>query len=362
MREAFLSAEAMPFLRSQIRASSAFPSHSPSAFLQSIMPAPDLSLTSLTCLAVMAMVGFAVSSFCSSSLGSSLGSAFLASDSALSALVCASTSAAKSSSRFSMPSPRVYLTKRLIEIFSPSSAVTSLITSSTVLALSLMKSCLSRAFSFTILSSRPCTIFSLMFSGLESMSSIFICTSLSAATIAGSTSSGEMYSISGHAATCMAMSAMSALNRSPRATKSVSQFTSTRTPRRAPAWMYEPTAPSAAMREAFLSAEAMPFFLSQTRASSSSPPHSPSAFLQSIMPAPDFSRTDLTCAAVMPVVDAAGTAVSSFFCVCLGASFVASTGAGAACVHFGVESRSDLQHAGRVARHEIDTRNRHLYE
>jgi hypothetical protein len=45
---------------------------------------------------------------------------------------------------------------------------------------------------------------------------------------------------------------------SPRATKSVSQLTSTITPRRAPLWMYAPTAPSAAMRDAFLSAEAMP--------------------------------------------------------------------------------------------------------
>ena len=127
-----------------------------------------------------------------------------------------------------------------------------------------MKSCLMSAFSLTILSRRPWTIFSRMFSGLESMSSIFICTSRSFSIMAGSTSSGETYSMSGHAATCMATSATSSLNLSPRATKSVSQFTSHTTPRREPEWMYAPMAPSAAMRDAFLSAEAMPFLRSQT--------------------------------------------------------------------------------------------------
>ena len=206
-------------------------------------------------------------------------------------------------------------------------AVASLMMSSTVLVVSLMKSCLMSAFSLTILSRRPWTIFSRMFSGLESMSSIFICTARSASTAAGSTSSGEMYSMSGHAATCMARSATSSLKRSPRATKSVSQFTSTRTPRREPAWMYCATAPSAAMRDAFLSAEAMPFLRSHTMASSRSPPHSPSAFLQSIMPAPDLSRSSLTCLAEIPAVDAAGAAASSF----LGSSLAASAGAAAAC-------------------------------
>ena len=49
----------------------------------------------------------------------------------------------------------------------------------------------------------------------------------------------------------MAMSATSSLKRSPRAAKSVSQFTSTRTPSLAPAWMYCAMAPSAAMRDTF---------------------------------------------------------------------------------------------------------------
>mmetsp|Transcript_10466 Transcript_10466/g.29279 ORF Transcript_10466/g.29279 Transcript_10466/m.29279 type:complete len:241 (+) Transcript_10466:517-1239(+) len=234
MRDAFLSAEAMPFLRSQTTASSKSPPHSVRAFLQSIMPAPDLSRRALTSLAEMVMAGLAASSFFSS-LGAS---SFFSSAFALRAWVWASTSAAKSSSRFSMPSPRLYLTKRRMEIFSPISAVASLMSSSTVLEVSLMKSCLRRAFSLTILSRRPWTIFSRMFSGLESMSSIFIWTSFSAAIMAGSASSGDTYSMSMQAAVCMAMSLTSSLNLSPRATKSVSQLTSTSTPRRAPAWMY----------------------------------------------------------------------------------------------------------------------------
>jgi hypothetical protein len=54
-----------------------------------------------------------------------------------------------------------------MEIFSPISAVASLMSSSTVLEVSLMKSCLRSAFSLTILSRRPWTIFSRMFSGLD---------------------------------------------------------------------------------------------------------------------------------------------------------------------------------------------------
>ena len=55
--------------------------------------------------------------------------------------------------------------------------------------------------------------------------------------MAGSQSDAEIYSTSGHAATCMAMSFARFLNLSPLATKSVSQFTSTITPILEPAWM-----------------------------------------------------------------------------------------------------------------------------
>ena len=50
-------------------------------------------------------------------------------------------------------------------------------------------------------------------------------------------SSVVTYSTLGHAATCMETSRSSDWNMSPRATKSVSQFTSTSTPTRAPVWM-----------------------------------------------------------------------------------------------------------------------------
>ena len=86
------------------------------------------------------------------------------------------------------------------------------------------------------------------------------------------------------------------LEASLRATKSVSELTSTATPRARAA---TPTRPSAAARPDFLAAVARPFVRSQSMAASMSPPVSVSAFLQSIMPAPVFSRRSFTIAAVM---------------------------------------------------------------
>src|ERR1700730_16315051 len=60
--------------------------------------------------------------------------------------------------------------------------------------------------------------------------------------------------------------------------------------------------PSAATRPALLAAAAKPFFLSQSTAASMSPPLSPSALLQSIIPAPVFSRSSLTSAAVTSAI------------------------------------------------------------
>ena len=60
-----------------------------------------------------------------------------------------------------------------------------------------------------------------------------------------------------------------------------------------------PTRPSAATRPLFLAALARPFLRSQSIAASISPSVSLSAFLQSIMPAPVFSRRSLTSPAVM---------------------------------------------------------------
>jgi hypothetical protein len=60
-----------------------------------------------------------------------------------------------------------------------------------------------------------------------------------------------------------------------------------------------PTRPSAAVRPAFFAAAARPLVRSQSIAASMSPPVSPSAFLQSIMPAPVRSRSSFTVAAVI---------------------------------------------------------------
>src|SRR5213080_1699083 len=90
------------------------------------------------------------------------------------------------------------------------------------------------------------------------------------------------------------MSFTRALNSSLRATKSVSQLTSTRTPTLLPAWMYDAITPSLVARPIFLLAEANPFCRSQSIALSTSSSLSTSACLQSIIPAPVFCRRSLT--------------------------------------------------------------------
>ena len=82
-----------------------------------------------------------------------------------------------------------------------------------------------------------------------------------------------------------------------RATKSVSAFTSTMAAARSA--VATPTRPSAATRPDFLAAADRPFLRSQSTAASTSPLLSVSAFLQSIMPAPVFSRRSRTIAAVI---------------------------------------------------------------
>src|SRR6185437_14433776 len=62
------------------------------------------------------------------------------------------------------------------------------------------------------------------------------------------------------------------------------------------------TRPSAAARSDFLAAFDSPLVRSQSMAASRSAPVSCSAFLQSIMPAPDFSRRSLTSAAVTSAI------------------------------------------------------------
>ena len=89
-------------------------------------------------------------------------------------------------------------------------------------------------------------------------------------------------------------------NCSLRATKSVSELTSTTTP--LVPLMTDPIRPSAATRPAFLAALERPFLRSQSWAACMSPAVSVSAALQSIMPAPVDSRRSLTIAAVIVAI------------------------------------------------------------
>ena len=95
----------------------------------------------------------------------------------------------------------------------------------------------------------------------------------------------------------LATASTKAWNVSLRATKSVSAFTSTIAARLGAD--ATPTSPSAATRPDFFAAAAKPFLRSQSTAASMSPSVSVSAFLQSIMPAPVFSRRSFTRAAVI---------------------------------------------------------------
>mmetsp|Transcript_44208 Transcript_44208/g.99648 ORF Transcript_44208/g.99648 Transcript_44208/m.99648 type:complete len:495 (-) Transcript_44208:766-2250(-) len=315
---AFLSALAMPFFFSHSMALSTSPAHSLRAFLESRMPAPERPRSSLTCAAVMAgpsSLGFSSalgSSFFGSSLGfsSSLGAA--ASSPAVLYLESSfSTPAAKSVSFFSRPSPRLRRTKRLMTMFSPSLAMRSFRTSSTVLSSSLRNFWLIRDISSYFFLRRPSTIFSLMLSGLPARSSLAISSVFSFSLTSSGTSSEETHTTVGLAAICMAMSLVNSLKMELLATKSVSLFTSTMTAILELKCTYEAMLPSAAMLPAFLSALAMPFFLSQSMALSMSPSFSFRAFWQSRMPARERSRSSFTSLAeILTPTTAAATSSS----------------------------------------------------
>src|SRR3984885_6889961 len=89
-------------------------------------------------------------------------------------------------------------------------------------------------------------------------------------------------------------------NRSLRATKSVSELTSTRIPLLGVT--ATPISPSARARPAFFAALDRPFLGGQSTAASRLPPLSLSAALQSIMPAPVWSRSSFTMDALTVVV------------------------------------------------------------
>ena len=89
---------------------------------------------------------------------------------------------------------------------------------------------------------------------------------------------------------------------SVRATKSDSQFTSTRTPPELSAVTAWPISPSDVARPAFFAALASPFLRRIVLASSTLPLASSRAALQSIMPAPVWSRSFFTSAALIAMV------------------------------------------------------------
>src|SRR6266852_1755817 len=104
------------------------------------------------------------------------------------------------------------------------------------------------------------------------------------------------------AVTCRAMSCASRLNSSVRATKSVSQLTSTNAPTRPPACTYASTSPSEASRLAFLSAMANPLARRSSTAFSRSPPACSTAVRQSMTPAPVRARSSLTSSVLLSTV------------------------------------------------------------
>jgi len=141
-----------------------------------------------------------------------------------------STPAAKSSSFFSKPSPKLKREKRRMTMFSPSWAINSLSTCSTVFSSSSSHFCPKSDISSYFFFKRPATIFSLMLSGFPSRSSLPISTAFSFSMTSCGTSSVVTQTIEGLAATCMATSETNFWKSSLRATKSVSQLTSARTP------------------------------------------------------------------------------------------------------------------------------------
>ena len=84
---------------------------------------------------------------------------------------------------------------------------------------------------------------------------------------------------------CIATSFTRSVKISLRATKSVSQLISTKTPIR-PSWLYVPTSPARASRSPRLSALVIPFLRIASRALSKSPFASSNACLASVRPTP----------------------------------------------------------------------------
>ena len=132
---------------------------------------------------------------------------------------------------FSIVSPRVNRTNLFTSIFSPIVAIVCFNKSLTRILSFLMKGCSRRASSLSIFETLPSTIFSLMFSGFDRRSSsLCISSSLSLFTKLSGMFSMDTNCTFGQTATCIARSSTKSLKFSLLQTKSVSQFTSIKTP------------------------------------------------------------------------------------------------------------------------------------
>src|SRR5215208_3935040 len=154
----------------------------------------------------------------------------------------------------------------------------------------------------------PSVICCEMFSGLPISATCFSTTCRSSSRAPAGMSSGETH-IGRMEATCSATLRANSLNSGVRATKSVSQLTSTSTPTRPLKCTYASISPSVAALALFLAARAWPLSLRTFLAPSTSPSDSSSARFTSIIPAAVSSRS---CLIFSIVLAKAPTSLRSF--------------------------------------------------
>src|SRR5215217_1057405 len=150
-----------------------------------------------------------------------------------------------------------------------------------------------------------------MFSGLPISATCFSTTCRSSSRAPAGMSSGETH-IGRMEATCSATLRANSLNSGVRATKSVSQLTSTSTPTRPLKCTYASISPSVAALALFLAARAWPLSLRTFLAPSTSPSDSSSARFTSIIPAAVSSRSCLIFSIVLAKAPTSPRSLRSF--------------------------------------------------
>src|SRR5215208_5618142 len=157
----------------------------------------------------------------------------------------------------------------------------------------------------------PSVICCEMFSGLPISATCFSTTCRSSSRAPAGMSSGETH-IGRMEATCSATLRANSLNSGVRATKSVSQLTSTSTPTRPLKCTYASISPSVAALALFLAARAWPLSLRTFLAPSTSPSDSSSARFTSIIPAAVSSRSCLIFSIVLAKAPTSPRSLRSF--------------------------------------------------